>query len=63
MKVFIEAAVGAVRFHHLANSWPAFLVLFAVTIILAGVLMNMVIAKINSSYKEVSRTGTLHYYR
>lgn len=25
--------------------------------------MNMVIAKINTSYKEVSRRGTLYYYK
>lgn len=33
------------------------------TLVLSGVLMNMVIAKINASYKEVSRRGTLYYYK
>lgn len=63
MKVLIEAGVGAVRFHHLGASLTGFLFLIIASYILAAVLMNMVIAKINSSYKEVSRKGTLHYYK
>ena len=35
----------------------------AVAYILAAVLMNMVIAKMNSTYKEVIRKGTLEYYK
>ena len=63
MKVLIEGAVGAVRFQHLGSEWAGFFFFGSVTLILAAVLMNMVIAKINSSYKEVSRKGTLHYYK
>lgn len=63
MKVLIEAGVGAARFHHLGGSWPAYISLMALAVILAAILMNMVIAKINSNYQEVSRRGTLHYYR
>ena len=31
--------------------------------ILAAVLMNMVIGKMNSTYKEVIRKGSLEYYK
>lgn len=31
--------------------------------LLAAVLMNMVIAKMNSTYQEVRRNGTLQYYK
>ena len=35
----------------------------AMTLILGAVFVNMVIAKINSSYNEVSRKGKLYYYK
>ena len=37
--------------------------MMAVAYILAAVLMNMVIAKMNSTYQEVRRKGTLLYYK
>ena len=33
------------------------------SLISGAILMNMVIAKINTTYKEVTRKGTLHYYK
>ena len=57
MKVLIEAGVGAVRFGNLGSEWVGFLFFGGITLVVAAVLMNMVIAKINSSYKDVSRSG------
>ena len=63
VQVLINASVGAVRFNHLGGSWSGFLFLGFAYYLFTGVLMNMVIAQINSSYKEVTRKGTLHYYK
>ena len=63
MKGLIEGAVGAVRFTRLGNSSTGQLVFGTMTLVGAAVLMNMVIAKINSSYKEVTRKGKLFYYK
>ena len=63
LKVLIEAGVGAVRFGKLGSEWVGFLFFGGITLVVAAVLMNMVIAKINSSYNEVSRRGTLYYYK
>ena len=62
-KVLFEAMVGRVLFSQLGNNWPANVALGASSIILAAVLMNMVIAKINSNYTEVVRKGNLFYYK
>ena len=62
-KVLLEGGVGAVRFSHLGHEWSGFLFFGSVTLVIAAVLMNIVIAKINASYKEVSSRGTLHYYK
>ena len=63
MKVLIEGSVGAVRFDHLGSEWTGFLLFGAITLILAAVLTNVIIAKINASYSEVSLKGTLYYYK
>ena len=47
----------------MSNNWAANLSFAAFTIILAAVLVNMVIAKINSTYSEISKKGTLFYYK
>ena len=62
-KVLFEAMVGRVLFSKLGNNWPANVALGAFSIILSAVLVNMVIAKINSNYTEVVRKGTLFYYK
>lgn len=63
LKVLIEGGVGAVRFSKLGSEWFGFLFFGAISLIISAVSMNMVVAKINSSYKEVSRSGKLHYYK
>lgn len=62
-KILVEAMVGRVLFSKLGNNYAAFLSLASFAIILAAVLMNMVIAKINHNYTEVVRKGTLFYYK
>ena len=61
LKILIEATVGRVVFQ--SNHPAAHLCLGAFTLLSGGILMNMVIAKINTNYKEVTRKGTLHYYK
>ena len=34
-----------------------------ISLISGTILMNMVIAKINTTYQEVTRKATLHYYK
>ena len=62
-KPLIEAAVGRVVFDKMDSNWPAILCFGGFTVILAAVLVNMVIAKINTTYSEISRKGTLFYYK
>ena len=45
------------------NNWGGNLSLASFAIILGAVLVNMVIAKINHTYTEVVRRGTLFYYK
>ena len=63
MKGLIEATVGKTDFEKNDNNWSANIALIGVAYILAAVLMNMVIAKMNSTYDEVQRKGTLQYYK
>ena len=63
MLVLIEAAVGKVAFRKMGSSWAGYLSLAAASIVLATVLVNMVIAKMNATYTDVVRKGTLHYYK
>ena len=67
MKVLIEGAVGAVRFTSLVGGdsqlQTGSLLLGGFSLVGAAVLMNMEIAKINSSYNQVSRRGKLFYYK
>lgn len=62
-KPLIEAAVGAVRFEKMGDKWSANFSFGAFTVVLAAVLVNMVIAKINNTYSEISKKGTLFYYK
>ena len=61
LKTLIEATVGRVIFR--SNDPFAHLCLGVFTLVSGAILMNMVIAKINTNYKEVTRKGTLHYYK
>ena len=63
MKVLIESAVGKADFDKMGASWAGYISLCVVSVILGIVLVNMVIAKMNSTYTEVVRQGTLHYYK
>ena len=45
------------------GNWAANLALACFAVILAAILVNMVIAKINHTYAEVVRKGTLFYYK
>ena len=51
IKVLIEGGAGAVRFDKIGSEWAGVLFFGTSTLITAAVLMNMVIAKINASYK------------
>ena len=62
-KPLIEASVGRALFSKMDGNWAAIFSLSCFTIILAAVLMNMVVAKMNSTYTEVSKQGTLYYYK
>ena len=55
--------IGRVRFQLLANNWAANISFGAFSIILAAVLVNMVVAKINANYTRIQRKGTLFYYK
>ena len=55
--------VGRVVFTGMDGNWAANLALASFSVILAAVLVNMVIAKINNIYSEVVRKGTLYYYK
>ena len=59
----IETMVGRVIFTGMDGNWAANLALASFSVILAAVLVNMVIAKINNIYSEVVRKGTLFYYK
>ena len=59
----IEAAVGAVRFSGVARTSEGSLALSAAAILLGAVLVNMVVAQINSTYNHVSKRGVLYYYK
>lgn len=45
------------------ENWVAILILGFFSLILAAVLVNMVVAKMNNTYTEVVRKGTLYYYK
>ena len=47
----------------MGGNWAANLSLATFSIVLAGVLMNMVIAKVNHIYSGVVRKGLLFYYK
>ena len=55
--------IGRVRFQLLANNWAANISFGAFSIILAAVLVNMVVAKINASYTSIVKKGALFYYK
>ena len=55
--------VGRVIFTMMDGNWTANLALASFSVILAAVLVNMVIAKINHIYSDVVRKGTLYYYK
>ena len=61
VKILIEASVGRVLFR--SSDPVSHLSLMVFTLVSGAILMNMVIAKINSTYQEVTRKGTLHYYK
>ena len=61
--MLIEATVGHVKFDQMDDNWPAKLSLALFSYMLGVVVMNMVIARINSIYKTVLRKGTLFYYK
>ena len=61
--VLFESMVGRVTFTKMGSNWSANFALGAFSVILAAVLVNMVIAKINNIYTEVVRKGTLYYYK
>ena len=61
--VLFESMVGRVTFTEMGSNWSANFALGAFSVILAAVLVNMVIAKINNIYTEVVRKGTLYYYK
>ena len=54
-KGLIEATVGRTDFTKNDNNWSAHIALMAVSYVLAAVLTNMVVAKMNSAYVEVQR--------
>ena len=45
------------------GNWVAHLSLAGFVTVLGIVIMNMVMARINSTYTEISRRGTLYYYK
>ena len=55
--------VGRVVFGELDGNWSAIVSVCGLSVILGGVLVNMVVAKINHIYSEVVRKGTLYYYK
>lgn len=59
----IETTVGHTRFNLLGGNWAANISFGAFTIILAAVIVNMVVAKINANYSHVQRKGLLFYYK
>ena len=63
MKGLVEATVGKTDFEKNEGNWSANIGLMALAYLLAAVLTNMVIAKMNSAYQEVLRKGTLQYYK
>ena len=63
MRGLIEATVGKTDFEKNDGNWSANIALMAVAYILAALLTNMVVAKMNSTYLEVQRKGTLQYYK
>ena len=63
LKGLIESTVGRTDFSKADNNWSANLSIMISAYILAAILTNMVIAKMNSTYQEVRRKGTLHYYK
>ena len=63
VKGLIESGAGRTDFSKTDDNWSANLSLMVVAYILAAVLMNMVIAKMNSNYLEVRRKGALQYYK
>ena len=63
MKGLIEETVGRTDFEKNDNNWSANIAMMVMAYILAGVLANMVIAKMNSTYVEVQKKGTLQYYK
>ena len=62
-KPLMEGAVGRALFDKMAGNWAAILSYSCFTIVLAAVLMNMVVAQMNSTYTKVSKQSTLHYYK
>ena len=63
MKGLIEETVGRTDFEKNDDNWSANIAMMVMAYILAGVLANMVIAKMNSTYVEVQKKGTLQYYK
>ena len=61
--VVFEGGIGRVVFSYLGGNWVAHLSLAGFVTVLGIVIMNMVIARINSAYTEISRRGTLYYYK
>ena len=59
----IEAMVGKVLFSEMEGNWAANLSFIVMAYLLGIVLLNMVVAKINTIYTEVVRRGTLFYYK
>ena len=53
MKALIEETVGKTDFEKNDDNWSANIAMMAMAYILAAVLTNMVIAKMNSTYVEV----------
>ena len=55
--------VGRVQFAQMDGNWAAKIWFGVFTLVLGVVVLNMVVAKINSIYSEVVRKGTLFYYQ
>ena len=63
LKVVVASSVGVVGFHRMQDRREAELTLATFAILLNVIVVGVVIAKINFSYKEIVRRGKLFYYK
>ena len=63
LKIIAASSVGVVGFHRMQDRREAELSLATLSILLNVIVVGIVIAKINFSYKEIVRRGKLFYYK